>query len=174
MTTKVTSAKASNDALGDLEQLRMIVFGAAKQELDEKIDALNQRLSDEMQQIQTQISLQFSDMQKNIAENQQILLSKLNDTDNTQDTNQQKLIEITERLNSQIEMAENAGQDEAKNLHARMDNEVNALQADLADAVERLMTKLDAVSKDLTSSKTDRKTLAQLLANVATNLDADE
>ncbi len=174
MTTKVTSAKASNNALGDLEQLRMIVFGAAKQELDEKIDALNQRLSDEMQQIQTQISLQFSDMQKNIAENQQILLSKLNDTDNTQDTNQQKLIEITERLNSQIEMAENAGQDEAKNLHARMDNEVNALQADLADAVERLMTKLDAVSKDLTSSKTDRKTLAQLLANVATNLDADE
>ncbi|GLR71839.1 hypothetical protein [Agaribacter marinus] len=174
MTTKVTSAKASNDALGDLEQLRMIVFGAAKQELDEKIDALNQRLSDEMQQIQTQISLQFSDMQKNIAENQQILLSKLNDTDNTQDTNQQKLIEITERLNSQIEMAENAGRDEAKNLHARMDNEVNALQADLADAVERLMTKLDAVSKDLTSSKTDRKTLAQLLANVATNLDADE
>ncbi|MGQ8365581.1 hypothetical protein [Glaciecola sp. 1036] len=174
MATKVIPDNASNDPLNDLEQLRLIVFGAAKQELDAKIEQLNQRLTDEMSKLQTHFSEQFSLVQQNMADNQADLLLKLSQSNEIQESNKQAFLDTTNSLSSQLEMAENAAQDDAQQLHKRLDEEVNQLQGELKDAVERLMAKLDSVTNELTTSKTDRKTLAQLLANVANNLEAGD
>ncbi|MEL7400068.1 MAG: hypothetical protein AAFN68_05785 [Pseudomonadota bacterium] len=53
-------------------------------------------------------------------------------------------------------------------------NEAQMLSDSIDKKVARLTSKLDNVSNELSSSKTDRKTLAHLLATMATNLEDDE
>ena len=173
----VSIESASNEALTELEQLRLIVFGQARAELESKIDALQMRLSDEMDMLQSQINTRFTDLGQTIEEQHKALklsIQQLNDVQvedkNTlEDAN--KLLESS--LVSQIEMAENAGKDDAETIHKRIDQEVTKLETGLENTMQELLAQLEQVSKELSSSKTDRKTLAQMLSNMASNLEED-
>ncbi|WP_395338108.1 hypothetical protein PN836_010655 [Ningiella sp. W23] len=168
------SPQASNDAFSDLEQLRLIVFGQAKQALEDKIDALNQRVSDEMNMLQEQVNQRHSELLEKLAENHSTLLQKLNELDEQQQSDKSDLSESIASVASELEMADNASKDDSQALHKRIDQEVDDIQDALNKAVAQLSEKLDTMNNNLATSKTDRKILAKLLANVATNLDADE
>ncbi|MFC4700202.1 hypothetical protein ACFO4O_08550 [Glaciecola siphonariae] len=169
-----TATDASNDALSDIEQLRLIVFGQAKQELDQKIRLLDKRMSDELNSLQLKSDERHAALLETINENHASLLNKLDEIDGQHDSNAAALDADIKQLNAQLEMAENASRDDSLALHKRIDSEVDDLQSQLKSAINDLSEQLNAMNNNLASSKTDRKILAKLLANVATNLEIDD
>ncbi len=77
-------------------------------------------------------------------------------------------------LASEHEMFATATQQDLKQLEDSLDNESNTLASNFNQQMVELKAHLEKVSNELTSSKTDRKTLAKLLAAMATNLEDDE
>jgi len=168
---------ASDEAFTELEQLRLIVFGQAKAELESKIDALQQDVRHDIDILSSQINLRFADLNDNIQKQHAALTASIESLTTIQLEDKNVLIEHTKalesQLSSQIEMTENAGKDDADQIHKRIDDEVAKLEAGLDNTMQELLAQLEQVSKKLSSSKTDRKSLAQMLANMASNLEED-
>lgn len=70
-------------------------------------------------------------------------------------------------------MFASATQQDFKNIEQALDNESQSLSRNFNVQLEQLKSHLESVSNELSSSKTDRKTLAKLLATMATNLEDD-
>ena len=173
----ITVSAASNDAFSELEQLRLIVFGQAKAELDERIDALQNQLTNDINAVNEQFQSRMENLQSKIEEQFAKVNTTISELDHTRENDKQNnllaLEQAQQHINSQLEMTENAGKDETDALHKRVDDEVAKLETNVEESVQDLLQKLDKVSKELSNTKTDRKTLAMLLANMASNLDAD-
>ena len=67
-----------------------------------------------------------------------------------------------------------ATQQDFKAMEQALDSGSQTLSHNFNEQLDQLKTHLESVSKELSSSKTDRKTLAKLLATMATNLEDDE
>ena len=169
----VTVESASNDAFGELEQLRLIVFGQAKAELETKIELLQENLSADITDMNKQFTNSLNDLHQNMDTQFKALSVAIADVDSSREANKAALDDTDSLLASQLEMAENAGKDDADRIHKRIDEEVNKLETTVDASMQNILEQLERVTTDLTSSKTDRKTLAQLLATMASNLDAD-
>ncbi|MEM0912650.1 MAG: hypothetical protein AAGJ37_16875 [Pseudomonadota bacterium] len=176
--TNAKSTEITEDSGAVLGQLREIVFGQAQRQLETGIDqlklymdqqfaALQQQNEDSAKAIHTTISKMRNEFQESLSksnkENADQMLSLGRELD-----------DAASRLSSEIEMSDNSGKDEAKQIHQRMDDEVTQLNKQFNEKVQQILSKLDAVTHELSSSKTDRKTLARLLATMATNLESDE
>lgn len=169
-----TLAEASNDSLTEIDQLRQLVFGQAKIELDKKIDDLSQSLSSDIDMLQSQFNERFNAMSEQLKQQHEATLAIIEQTQHTQDDNKAELIEANKQLHSQLEMAENAGRDDAEAIHKRIDSEVSQLDASLQQGLQEMLECLDKVTKELSSSKTDRKKLARLLSTMATDLETND
>ena len=103
-----------------------------------------------------------------------MLTEKVNSVDQHHEDKTSELQSYADKLSSELEMSDAAGKQDSDELHNRVDKEVAQLtekyDARFAEALERL----DQVTKELSSTKTDRKTLAKLLATMAVNLETDE
>jgi hypothetical protein len=169
----IENVSVETSAIDELTQLRTIVFGAAENKLMEQISllrsdmeqslaSLDQNISKKLSEFQQKTDLKFTEMDKRI-----FLLDKTHD-DN--ETNIQKSLDT---LYSEHEMFASATQQDFKEISQSLDNESNTLTLNFDQQLKELKTHLDKVSNELSSSKTDRKTLAKLLATMATNLEDD-
>lgn len=170
----LTSQDASNEALNELEQLRVLVFGQAKQALDARIDNLSQTLAQETKALQSNFDERFLALEQSLNEQHKSVLAQINDLANIQESDKAELIQSQNNILSQLEMAENASKDDSTFVHKRIDEEVTKLEADVEKATLEILEKLEQVTKELSGSKTDRKKLALLLSTMASNLDADD
>jgi len=159
--------------LTELEQLRFIVFGEAQKKLDNQLNTLRNDLdkglktqqetfSDHLSKIKESTQRQFSDLE-----------TRLQRIDSTHDDNENNLQKCIDDMASEHEMFATATQQDFKNIEQSLDNESASLASHFNEQLEQLKIYLEEVSKDLSSSKTDRKTLAKLLATMATNLQDD-
>ena len=89
---------ASNESFNELEQLRLIVFGQAKQALETKIEALQHRLSEEMDMMQTQINQRFSELTQNIESQHSALNERLDGLSSLQSEDKASLIEANQSM----------------------------------------------------------------------------
>ncbi len=120
-------------------------------------------------------------MQKNInmlqerldkgLQDMQVLLAEV---DNKHEDKASELNAYADKLSSELEMADTNNRQENDELHNRLDKEVAALTKKYDAKLAEALDKLNQVTHELSNSKTDRKTLAKLLATVATNLETDE
>lgn len=175
MTKKIPSAtmtKASNDFLTEMDQLRQLVFGQAKLELEQKIDTLEQRLVQEVEALQAQLNERTNELSEQLKQQHQATLTAIEQTQSIQADDKAEFIEANKQLLSQLEMAENANRDDAEALHKRLDAELAQLDKTVQQNLEEVLARLEQVTKDLSHSKTDRRTLAQLLATMATDLES--
>lgn len=170
---KTDSNMQSSDAINELEQLRFIVFGEAKKSIENRIDTIHSELSNSISAFKEQQIIQFSDMQLQFENALNALDKKLQSIDSHHEDNHNNLIKANETLNSALEMAESSGKDDADALHDRIDKEMAALSANFDFKYAEAMEKLSKVTHELTDTKTDRKTLARLLATMASNLETD-
>lgn len=171
---KLSSKTASNEAFNELEQLRLLVFGQAKQQLDARIDALQTQLQEETNMLQTQFNQRITALDEKLAEQHQQVIAQINDLANVQESDKSELVQSHANLSSQLEMAENASKDDSSYIHKRIDDEVSKLEKEVDKATQDILLKLEQVTKELSGSKTDRKKLALLLSTMASNLDADD
>lgn len=158
----------------ELDTLRDIVFGAAKADLDMRINQLEQTMLSSFKQAEETLLKHVAQITNNIEDNVHKLEDNLGKVDQQQEERSAELNAYADKIASELEMSDASGKQEADDLHARIDKEVKLLtdkyDAKFAEALE----KLNQVTAELGSTKTDRKTLAKLLATVATNLETDE
>jgi len=158
----------------ELTQLRQIVFGAAEQQLKKQITSTR---SDMEQALNTQ-NINFTDrldkMQENIAERFTDIEQQMQRSDKNHEDNEVNIRKDLSRLSSEHEMFATSTQQDLKTLEQALDSESQSITRNFSEQLEQLKIHLETVSDALSSSKTDRKTLAKLLATMATNLEDDQ
>jgi chromosome segregation ATPase len=113
-------------------------------------------------------------MQENFTQQFADVEQRIQHLDKTHDENELVIQKDLASLASEHEMFASTTLQDFKNIEQALDNESQSLTRNFNDQLEQLKTHLESVSKELSSSKTDRKTLAKLLATMATNLEDDE
>ena len=161
--SEAQNSKENQGSLSELDTLRNIVFGSAKAELELRLVQLEQSFN-----------TQFENMQNSMDAHFEKLNEKINSVDHHHDEKNTELKSYAEKLSSELEMADSNGRQDTDELHNRVDKEVAALTERYEVGISQALEKLAQVSKELSSSKTDRKTLAKLLATMATNLEEDQ
>lgn len=169
----IANEPASNDAFDELEQLRLIVFGQARAELDTKIDSLEQSLTLQMNNMAEQFTTQIKALNESMSSQFTASIASLQTLDNTREADKIAFEAANASLASQLEMAENASKDDYELINKRIEKEVNKLELTVDTSMQDILAQIERVTGELSSSKTDRKTLAQLLADMASNLNAD-
>ncbi|MBF7074103.1 hypothetical protein ISG33_11900 [Glaciecola sp. MH2013] len=163
----------ANSPTDDMEQLRQLVFGDAQRKLEAKIESVNNELTDAIDALRQSQVRQFAELHESINDSISKLDAKLDSIDAHHEDNHSSQLKANELLQSQIEMTESAGKDDADALNDRINKEMSELAATFEDKYAEAMKKLEQVTHELTDSKTDRKTLARLLATMASNLETD-
>lgn len=176
MGNKINEAAIVNSespSIDELSQIRSIVFGAAEHKLTEEITKLRSDMEQSLASIEQSFSTKFSKLQQNIEANQLEIDKKIAFIDKGHDENEANIQKSLENLYSEHEMFASATQQDFKDINQSLDNESSKLANSFEQQLKQLTTHLEKVSSDLNHSKADRKTLAKLLATMATNL-ADE
>ena len=176
MATKTPNdeSKTNNSDSQDLQQLKQILFGSAQSQLEKSIEDLSQRLDKRCQSIEKKMSDNHASLQKALADGIASLTEKLNNADQGQTEELGHVNDFAKQTSSELEMHETATRQEFDETHAKFDQEIAALTKKFNQQHEKAMEQLASVSSELHNSKTDRKTLAKLLATMATNLEDDE
>ncbi len=160
--------------IDELLQLRTIVFGAAELQLTEQVvklrsdmeqsvALLDQSLSKKLTEFHQSVELKFTEMDRRITF-----------IDKAHDDNEENIQKSLDNLYSEHEMFTSATQQDFKEINQSLDNESRNLTINFDQQLTQLKTHLEKVSDALSSSKADRKTLAKLLATMATNLEDDQ
>lgn len=158
----------------ELESLRHIIFGGAKSDIEQRIATLEQQTVDSFKAMEQTLEKNSQNLQAVMQDGFNQLEDKLALADKGQDEKAAELNAYANKISSELEMAETNSKQENDELHTRLDKEIKALTIRFTDQLNQALEKLSQVSSDLNSSKTDRKTLAKLLATVASNLETDE
>lgn len=168
-------AKAQTAAINsELDQLRDIVFGAAKADIDSQLHALKNSMNDGFKKAEQALQSNMQIMQEKLDDGLKDLNALLRENDNRHEDKESELNAYADKLSSELEMADANNRQENDELHSRIDKEVSALTKKYDAKFAEALDKLNQVTHELSNSKTDRKTLAKLLATVATNLETDE
>jgi hypothetical protein len=167
---------SNTEAIGitELENLRNIVFGAAKSEIEQRISTLEQQTQDSVKTMQLTLEKNTQSLHKAMSEGFTQLEGKLAIADQGQEEKTAELLTYADKISSELEMAETNYKQENDELHNRLDKEIKTLTVNFTNQLDQALEKLTQVSNELNSSKTDRKTLAKLLATVASNLETDD
>lgn len=160
--------------VGELEQLRQIIFGAAQQQLTTQMTTMHTELKQALTTQEQNFSERLDKMLNNIEQQFSSMDERIQFFDKTHDENEARLQKDLSSLASEHEMFATATQQEFKTMGELLDSESNTLSNNFNEQLEQLKMHLEHVSKELSSSKTDRKTLAKLLATMATNLEDDQ
>ena len=164
----------ASSAQQELTQLRDILFGQAQQQLTERIDMVEKQLAEQVATLTDSIEKGFATLNASLRETEKALSQQITQTDTKQDDNYTQLMKITDGLQSSLEMAESAAKSDTQSLENHMVQEMDKLDAQIAANIGQLQEKLSKVTSELSNTKTDRKTLAELLATMATNLVTDK
>lgn len=173
-TKNQTHPTTDSVALTELESLRNIVFGAAKSDIELRISTLEQHTEDSFKKMQLVIEKNTQSLQAAMRESFNQLEDKLALAEQSHDEKAAELNTYADKISSELEMAEANNKQENDDLHNRLDKEIKTLTIKFTEQLNQALEKLTQVSSELNSSKTDRKTLAKLLATVASNLATDE
>lgn len=173
-TSKSEAADKVSSTETELHQLRQIVFGAAQAGLEEQIHKLQQQMNGNFEQLTVQMEEQSKALNLTMQAGVKKLEDKIDQVEHQQQEKDAELNAYADRLASELEMAETSGKEGTDQLQDRLEREVARLTQLFTEQHDQAMRKLEQVATELSSSKTDRKTLAQLLATMASNLEIDE
>jgi hypothetical protein len=164
---------SSAPAPSELAQLQEIIFGSAQRQLQSQVETLSAALDTRFSKLNLHLDEQFSLLQKQLASTAAEFEKKINAVATEEQENTQRLTAMTERLSSDIEIAETTAKSDMDNLQAHLLKELEATDKQFNQQITHLLAKLEAVTAELSTSKTDRKTLAALLSTMANNLATD-
>lgn len=174
MANKKNDEDSPSNLVSELDSLRDIVFGAAKSEIEQRIFALEQQTLDSFKKMELLIEKNTKSLNTSMQDGFNQLEDKLALADQGQEQKSAELNAYADKISSELEMAETNSKQETDELHKRIDTEVNELTLRFNHQLEEALAKLTQVSSELNSTKTDRKTLAKLLATVASNLETGD
>lgn len=158
----------------ELSQLRAIVFGAAELNLTEQIIKLRNDMEQSVTSLEQCLSKRISEFQQNVDLKFTEMDKRITFIDKAHDEIEVNIQKSLDKLHSEHEIFESTTQQDFKEINQSLDNESHNLTINFDQQLTQLKTHLEKVSNALSSSKADRKTLAKLLATMATNLEDDQ
>lgn len=165
------SKDSTASTTSELDTLRQIVFGAAQSDIEQRIHTLEAQTQNRFAKLEQSLAKNTQVMQATIDDGFHHLEEKLAKADHVHDEKEAEINAYADRISSALEMAEANNKQENDGLHERLDKEIKNLSATFTEQLNQAFAKLNQVSTELNSSKTDRKTLAKLLAAVASDLE---
>ncbi|MCF2949023.1 hypothetical protein L0668_12955 [Paraglaciecola aquimarina] len=166
--------KTSSDSQSELDTLRQIVFGAAQDNIEKRINTLEQQTLSSFSKMEQLLEKNVKTIKAQMEDGFNNLEDKLALADQSQDKRATEINNYADQISSALEMAEANSKQENDELHERLNQEIKNLSSTFTEQLEQALAKLNQVSSELNSSKTDRKTLAKLLASVASDLETGE
>jgi len=164
------SEPPTTNPLTELEQLRHIVFGEAQNRLSNQISTLRSDMEKALSSQQKQFTEHLAQMQESTDQQFAQLNDQLQLSDSIHDDNESNLQKNIDNAVAEHDLFAAATKQNFATAAQSLASESNSLSDNFDAQIEQLKQYLESVSRDLTSSKTDRKTLASLLATMATNL----
>ncbi|NQZ32630.1 MAG: hypothetical protein HRU06_15285 [Oceanospirillaceae bacterium] len=158
----------------ELDQLRNIVFGAAKTDLEAQINKMRSDMQANFQSIAKSQQQQIEKMQAALEDNVNKLDERITEVDNTYENKTSQLTDDTNQLTTELETIDINSRQQDDEIRKKLEDETEQLTTYFTKQHHQTIELLNQVKKDLNSSKTDRKTLAKLLATVVSNLENDE
>jgi replicative superfamily II helicase len=171
---QVNKETAGAPATSELDQLRNIVFGVAKAGLEENLRQLEQSMLQTFQKTEQDFANRLKNLHAELDDKLSNLDDKLTKVDQSHDDKSAEISAYADKISSELEMAEAANKQDSDEIHSRIDQEIASLSKKFTTQLSEALAQLNQVSSELNASKTDRKTLAKLLATVASNLETDE
>lgn len=165
---------ALHDPNAELSALRDILFGQAQQQIRQRLAEIEQTMLDKFEAINHSIDKQFTELQNKIEQTNRHHDAQLATFNSTHEDAEASLKAFADKLASDIEMTDTNSRQEADEIHKRIEQELQSLTEKYDRKFIETLAKLDSVTTELSSSKTDRKTLAHLLATMAVNLETDQ
>lgn len=169
----VNETQSAPQPADELAQLREILFGQTNRAFRADLSALESRVNDSFTKLNTHLDSQFNDIRKLIDQQITELSNQLASANNNNSNVQEQLQHTTDKLQSELEIAETAAKNDNDTLEAHVVKELESLDNLFSKRHQELLEKLQQVTSELSESKTDRKTLANLLSTMATNLATD-
>lgn len=161
------------NSIDELSQLREILFGQANRAFRADLSALEERMESKFIALNTQLDTQFGDIRKLIEEQISSLSKQLANSNDSHENVQAHLQSTTDKLQSELEIAETTAKNDNDTLEAHVIKELESLDNVFNKRHQELLEKLQHMTSELSENKTDRKTLASLLSTMATNLATD-
>lgn len=160
----------SNQSTEQLSAIRDLLFGeqvrVIEQSLKEQNEALNKRLDD----IEALIAKNSADFSKQLIKTSEKIISDL-ENNRLEHTSQEEILEQKlEAFNSQFGEFQQSTETEFSQAHSALVETSKELTKSINDEVVKLTHQINTASAELSANKTDRKTLANLLESMATNL----
>lgn len=171
---KENQEKVSLSATEELATVRNILFGEAQNTLEQKLSSLQASLDQGLSSLKYDFSEKLKVMHENIDKSLTQIEEKIHYVDSQHDDKNSVLDKNLSNLVSEHEIFASTTETSLETLNGELDKEAQQLSHNFSIQLESLKQELNKVSLELHSSKTDRKTLAKLLATMATNLEDDE
>ncbi len=173
--SKNVEAKPDVTQAGDeLTQLREILFGQTNRAFKADLASLESRINDNFASLNNQLEVQFNDIRKLIDNQVQDLSHRLEGANSSNSNVQNQLQATTDKLQSELEIAETSAKNDNDALEAHVVKELDSLESVFSKRHQELLERLQQVTSELSETKTDRKTLANLLSTMASNLATDQ
>jgi predicted nucleic acid-binding Zn-ribbon protein len=158
----------------ELTQLREILFGQTNRAFKADLASLESRINDNFATLNNQLEVQFNDIRKLIDNQVQDLSHRLEGANSSNSNVQNQLQATTDKLQSELEIAETSAKNDNDALEAHVVKELDSLENVFSKRHQELLERLQQVTSELSETKTDRKTLANLLSTMASNLATDQ
>jgi len=162
-----------NPTIDELTQLREILFGQSNRAFKADLESLETKINDNFQQLNRQLEEQFHDIRKLIDTQVNSLSSRLESANSNNSNVQSQLHSTTDKLQSELEIAETTAKNDNDALEAHVVKELESIENLFNTRHKELLARLQQVTSELSETKTDRKTLANLLSTMASNLATD-
>ena len=167
------SSAQDKQATDELSQLKEILFGQSNRAFRADLAALEAKVNENFSSLNAHLDNQFSDIRTMIDQQINALSEQLASANDSHSNVQEQLQHTTDKLQSELEIAETTAKNDNDSLEAHVVKELESLDNLFSKRHQELLEKLQQVTSELSESKTDRKTLANLLSTMATNLATD-
>ncbi len=166
-TSETIDIPSSDD---QLFAIRNLLFGEQVKQLESKIHEQDIKFNEKLDRIEALILKNHEDVSREINAASQRMANDL-ESNRIEHVSQESILEdtlsnLSDRLSAHQEHTDNNFKDALNTLNRTADEINHSLQRE----VEQLTLKLNAASTELSTNKADRKTLANLLESMASNL----
>lgn len=172
--TTVKTKATSNDSAEKLLAIRDLLFGEQVSQLESTINSHNKSITtriDKLEKLITKTQQQFKD-------NINKAVEKINDTIDSHHSEHESQESILEdklmALGKSLEQYQNQTEGDFNEAQNELSNAAKEIYNSLESEVKQLSDRIDKTSRELSSNKADRKTLASLLEGMASNLNKSQ
>jgi|GEM_PF-1451402 len=181
MTRKATQSsqsaknkKSPDPSVTQLTAIRDLLFGEQIARLEKTIEEQRQFFSDQLAHLESQFK-QSNERIENQIQSAIVELNQSIDNIHNEHISQEGILEDKlSYIGKSLDEFQSQTEHEFGTTHTELDNAAKEIYNSIEKEVKTLSKKIDKTSKELSSNKADRKTLANLLESMASNLNQSQ